>query len=398
MKNLARWTNRRVFALAHGKNLVYNACWEDPRLDREVMELGPDDDVVLITSAGCNALDYALDGPRSIHSVDMNYRQNALLELKIVGIRQLAFEEFFSLFGDGGHPDFPRWYAQRLRSGLSVPSQNYWDSHQHYFSRRRPEASFYHHGTTGLFARLMMKYFKFARVHADALSLFSATSLEQQRAIYFGQVKDRLWNPALKRALRTDVLLSMLGVPKAQRDYLEKTTSQTVADFMEASIEAVFTQLPTADNYFWRVYLFGRYSPTCCPGYLVRENFERLKSGLVDRIQVHTGDLTTVVRQLPGTLSRFVLLDHMDWLSHEFPQALADEWQALIDKARPGSRFLWRSGGFHVDYVDPIRVQRGGQTVQIRDLLRYDYAKASDCHRRDRVHTYGSFYIAHLDS
>lgn len=398
MKNLARWTNRRVFALAHGKNLVYNACWEDPRLDREVMDLRSDDELVMITSAGCNALDYALDGPKCIHAVDMNYRQNALLELKIAGIRQLGFEEFFSLFGDGGHPEFPRWYHQRLRPHLSPAAQQYWDGRQHYFARRRPEASFYHHGTTGLFARLMMKYFKFARVLSDAQSLFTATSIQQQREIYFGSVRDRLWNPALKRALRTDVLLSMLGVPKAQRDYLEKTTSQTVADFMEASIEAVFTQLPTTDNYFWRVYLFGRYSPTCCPGYLVRENFQRLKSGLVDCIQVHTGDLTSVVRRLPGSLSRFVLLDHMDWLSHEYPAALAEEWQVLLDKARPQARFLWRSGGFHVDYVDPILVKRFGKSAKVGELLRYDYEKAGECHKRDRVHTYGSFYIAHLDA
>lgn len=40
----------------HLKNLVYNTCWEDPRLDREAMQLQPDDEVVMITSAGCNAL------------------------------------------------------------------------------------------------------------------------------------------------------------------------------------------------------------------------------------------------------------------------------------------------------------------------------------------------------
>jgi hypothetical protein len=29
-------------------------------------------------------------------------------------------------------------------------------------------------------------------------------------------------------------------------------------------------------------------------------------------------------------------------------------------------------------------------------LIRYDRSLATDCHRRDRVHTYGSFHIAHL--
>jgi hypothetical protein len=39
--------------------------------------------VVMITSAGCNALDYVLDLPAEIHAVDVNSRQNALLQLKL---------------------------------------------------------------------------------------------------------------------------------------------------------------------------------------------------------------------------------------------------------------------------------------------------------------------------
>ncbi len=396
MKALANWTTKHVFSYVHGNHLVYNTCWEDPRLDREVMTLGSDDEVVLITSAGCNALDYALDNPRNIHAVDMNFRQNALLELKIAGIRRLDFEQFFSLFGDGGHPEFADWYRRLLRPDLSPASRTYWDKRQHFFGRPHPDSSFYHRGTTGVFARLLVKYLKIARVHADALRLFSATTLEEQRAIYFGSVSEKLWHPAVKRALSTDVALSMIGVPKAQRDYLEKTCAQTVADFMEDCAEAVFTQLPTADNYFWRLYLFGRYSQECCPEYLRRPNFERLKGGLIDKVHVHTGDLTGFLRKHPGKLSRFVLLDHMDWLSHQEPQLLAEEWQAIMDKAREDARFLWRSGGFHVDFVDPLKVKRGGRSVRMGDVLSYDKAKAEECHARDRVHTYGSFYIASL--
>jgi S-adenosylmethionine-diacylglycerol 3-amino-3-carboxypropyl transferase len=398
MKAIAAWTTNRVFKYAHGNHLVYNACWEDPRLDREAMSLGPDDELVVITSAGCNALDYALDGPRKIHAVDMNFRQNALLELKLSGIRNLEFEEFFSLFGEGGHPKFPQWYHSRMRSGLSPVSKEFWDTRLHYFGRPTANASFYHRGTTGLFARIMVKFFKLSGVYNDCVRLFEAKSLEEQKQIYFGSIRDRLWRPPVKRALRTDVILSLLGVPKAQRDYLEKTCSQTVADFMEDCVEGVFTRRPIADNYFWRVYLLGRYSKDCCPEYLRQPQFERLKAGLVDRIQTHTSDLTSFFRKHPDPISRFVLLDHMDWLSHEHPQALADEWQAIIDKARPDARFLWRSGGFHVDYVDPIQVQYKGRSSTVGELLVYDTMRAADLHQRDRVNTYGSFYLARLAS
>lgn len=106
MRTLANWTTETLFNYVHGNYLVYNTCWEDPRLDREVLDLSAEDELVLITSAGCNALDYALDGPRRIHAVDMNFRQNALLELKLAGIRNLEHDEFFAVFGDGGTPPF----------------------------------------------------------------------------------------------------------------------------------------------------------------------------------------------------------------------------------------------------------------------------------------------------
>ena len=130
MKTLTRWTSNRLFSYVHGNYLVYNTCWEDPRLDREVMNLAPDSRVVLITSAGCNALDYVLDCPHAIHAVDLNFRQNALLELKIAGIRRLPFEVFFSLFGDGGHPSFPQLYRSQLRQELSEGARCYWDTRQ----------------------------------------------------------------------------------------------------------------------------------------------------------------------------------------------------------------------------------------------------------------------------
>jgi S-adenosylmethionine-diacylglycerol 3-amino-3-carboxypropyl transferase len=367
-------------------------------LDREVMGLNEEDDLVLITSAGCNALDYALDNPRSIHAVDMNFRQNALLELKIAGIRSLDFEAFFSLFGEGGHSDFRQWYSQRLRVQLSPQAQQYWDARTHFFERRNAEASFYHRGTTGIFGKMLVAYCRMTGVYDDALRLFAASSIDEQRNIYFNRVKPRFWGRGIKGALSTDLALSLIGVPKAQRDHLETTCSQDVSEFMEECMEAVFTRLSTEDNYFWRLYLFGRYSKECCPEYLKEANFERLKSGLVDRVHIATSDMTSFLKGHPESFSRFVLLDHMDWLSTQSSELLLEEWQAIFDRARPGAMALWRSGGSRVDYVDPLVIQRGGAKKQVGDLLEYDTTRAAACHSRDRVHTYGSFYIAHFNN
>ena len=52
----------RMFTLAFSR-LVYPQIWEDPVVDIEALELGPDDRVMTIASGGCNALSYLTADP-----------------------------------------------------------------------------------------------------------------------------------------------------------------------------------------------------------------------------------------------------------------------------------------------------------------------------------------------
>ena len=112
---ITEWLGSQLFGLVHGHNLVYNTCWEDPRLDRVALRLTPADRLMVITGAGCNALDYALAAPARIDAVDVNPRQNALLELKLAGIKALDFDTFFQMFGRGRLPGIESVYREKLR-------------------------------------------------------------------------------------------------------------------------------------------------------------------------------------------------------------------------------------------------------------------------------------------
>src|ERR1700742_4872147 len=103
-------TEDLIFHHVHGGQLIYNTCWEDPRIDRKLMQLDGESRVVMITSAGCNSLDYLLDGPAEMHAVDVNFRQNALLELKLAMIRRGEFADLFEFFGLGSHTEHERLY------------------------------------------------------------------------------------------------------------------------------------------------------------------------------------------------------------------------------------------------------------------------------------------------
>ncbi|MCA9098199.1 MAG: DUF3419 family protein, partial [Planctomycetaceae bacterium] len=183
--------------------------------------------------------------------------------------------------------------------------------------------------------------------------------------------------------------------PRAQRQHLEKNYKGGIVQFVEDCIEAVFTKLPLKDNYFWRVYLTGEYTPTCCPEYVREENFERLKV-LVDRVQTTTCSVLDFVKQYPERISRFVLLDHMDWLSTSRYPILVQEWQWIVNRAAPNARILWRSGGLETGFVDNVRIDVGGESKLVGELLEYNRELAAELHEKDRVHTYGSFHIADL--
>lgn len=393
--SLMDWFSGRVFTFVHGNNLVYNTCWEDPRLDRVALQLKPTDNLVVITSAGCNALDYALTGLNQVHAVDMNPRQNALLELKLAGIRRLEFDDFFKMFGEGYLPNARAIYKDVLRNGVSSWSRTYWDRWIKFFDS--PSKSFFFRGTSGGFARWINFYIdRVIRVRPHVTAILDAKSLGEQREIYERHLRERFWSRPMKFAMNRDTTLSMVGVPKAQRRQIDAQYKGGVVKFVQDAVEAVLTKLPLSDNYFWRAYMTGSYSRDCCPEYLKAENFEKLRAGLADRVSVHTDSMQGFLEKHDGQISRFVLLDHMDWLSDRFFPLLELEWQAIMDRATPDARILWRSGGLRTDFIERVQVQRNGQTRLLPDLLRYNPNLAAELHEQDRVHTYGSFYIAEL--
>jgi S-adenosylmethionine-diacylglycerol 3-amino-3-carboxypropyl transferase len=392
---MSDWLSNRFFQIVHRHQLVYNTCWEDPRLDRAALGLGPGDRVLVITSAGCNVLDYALAGAGRIHAVDVNPRQNALLELKLAGIRRLEFEDFFAMFGRGRLDRAGDVYAGVLRRELSPPAQHYWDRRIEFFSpgNARP---FYFRGASGTLAWILRAYARLRRMRGGLEAILEARTVAQQREIYDRDLYERFWSPWIRSFLRRDFVLSLAGVPRAQREQVDRAYPGGIAGFLHDSLEAVFARLPLADNYFWRVYIHGGYSRTCCPEYLKPENFARLKEGLIEGIEVHTASVEEFLQRHEQPITRFVLLDHMDWMSGRFLPLLAGEWQWIVRRAAPAARIIWRSGGLDSRFVDRLTVRLGTATRAVGDLLTYHADLARQLHAACRVHTYGSFHIADL--
>ena len=389
--SLAERFDQKVFDAIYSRALVYNTCWEDPAVDRLVLNIGAGDRMLVITSAGCNVLDYALMGPDEIHAVDANPRQNALLELKLAGIRRLEFEDFFAAFGHGYHPRFEALYRGVLRAELSSFARAFWDRRVRWFGN--PRGSFYFHGLAGLVARAFHRYLKLRpRLAASIAALFETRSLDEQRRVYETRVQPLIWTPAVNWTLSRQLTMSMLGVPHAQRREVQNQHERGVAGFVRESLDYVFRQLPVWTNYFWAVYVQGRYTRECCPEYLKPEQFSALKQGLAERIRLHTATVAEFLGTREQTFSKYVLLDHMDWMSTYAAGTLADEWSLILERARPQARIIFRSAHAAPAYLE--RLELGDGRGRLRDCLRFHPKLSAEMQLLDRVHTYAGFHIA----
>lgn len=373
------------FRRVHSSTLIYNTCWEDPRLDRQMLALQPDSRVVMITSAGCNALDYLLDDPAEIHAVDMNPRQNALLQLKMAIIEHGDYAELRQVFGEGRHARF-RQLLHQLAPCMSRDAFGYWQKKHGYFQATRWKQSFYHRGAAGQMAWMVLQ--SLARTNPQVMrfahSLMDANELHEQRCIY-DRMKPVLWNAFRSWLVSQPVTMAMLGVPRPQIRLMEDQYPGGIAGYVQHKMEHVLTKLPMRDNYFWRVYITGRYTSQCCPNYLRPENQEALRAR-ARRIRTHSTTIAQFLRDNPGTYTHFILLDHQDWLASHNTEWLHDEWALLLKNSRPGTRILMRSAAQRIAFLPAFATARLKLFPEVTDRL----------HTQDRVGTYGCTLLAEV--
>lgn len=366
------------FSNIHSNNLIYNTCWEDPRCDRKMLNFNEESEVVMITSAGCNALDYLLDNPSKVHTIDMNPRQNALLALKIAFLQHSDYHTFWQFFGEGYHPEAVSIYAEQIKPNLSPSVQDFWDKQILLFKKH----SFYFHGTSGTFAWLFNQYIDARpQLREKIEQLLEAKDLSEQTAIY-NEVEPYIITKAVRWLMNRHLTLTLLGVPRAQRQLILDEYEEGVAGFAAECLRQVFTELPVEDNYFWRVYLKGSYTKDCAPSYLKAENYDVLRERS-HNIQMHTSTISAFLKTHPKAYSQYILLDHQDWLAAHNVPALEEEWELILKNSRPGTQILMRSAAPTINFFPDFVKEAVNFHPEITDTLHY----------QDRVGTYASTYL-----
>jgi S-adenosylmethionine-diacylglycerol 3-amino-3-carboxypropyl transferase len=350
--------------------IIYNVAWEDPRVDGELLQLGSDDRLLVLTTGGCNVLDRLLDGPEHIVAVDLNPAQNALLELKLAAARSLTHNQFFELFACSNRLLFESVYRAKVRPLLSAAAAAHWDAHGSFFD------DVMYAGAAGTLARALRALAAACGLGGLISAIQTADSLDTQRVLCDKYPREMARFARLLQA-GLPLICPFAGVPASQLELLTKADG-----WMARMLRRVFHGTFIArDNYFWYGYLYGHYTRECCPRYLRPEQFDTLRAH-ADRVSVRTGLLHEVAEAYPdGYFTCMVLLDHMDWLTE---QEVVDEWSTFCAKLEPGrGRVLWRSFA-ESQHLAPLAC-----------LHLHPHAVA-DAERRhpDRVATYNSTHLA----
>ena len=111
--------------------------------------------------------------------MDLNPRQNALLEMKMACIQGLSYEDFWELFSAAGEAEVRRQildehYVKDVRPALSDQARAFWDDNQHELVN-----GILYAGMSGLAARGLM----YVAWIFGLSSLIDGKSDEQRRAL-----------------------------------------------------------------------------------------------------------------------------------------------------------------------------------------------------------------------
>ena len=383
----------RMFTLWF-RGFVYNQIWEDPRVDAEALQLGPESSLLTISSGGCNVLNYLVHEPKRIVAVDLNSNHMSLTRLKLAAVKYLPdYESFYNFFGYGQHKDNLALYRKYLRDQLDPLTRSFWESSDWpgrkfgpkrigYFKR-----GLYDQAKLGQFFRVVHGLAR--RMKRDPARLLAARTLEEQEQL-FDEFYGPLFNNRLVRWMgRQPVAVYSLGIPPSQHAaMLEESggNGQKLFDTYRERIRRLACGFPLEDNYFtWQA--FGRRydheNRRALPDYLREENFDKLRR-TVDRVETHVASLGDYLKTAaPGSLNGFILLDSQDWMP---PAVIEELWSLIAQVGSEDAKVIFRTAG----EKSPVEEALAPET---RAKFSYQVERSQKLHLKDRSAIYGMFHL-----
>ena len=373
---------------------VYNQIWEDPRVDIEALRLDGESRILTISSGGCNAMNYLVEGPEAVTAVDLNKHHIYLLNLKLAALKHLPdHDKFFAFFGDGKGENTGSDYLRYIRPHLDRDTRNFWESNTLggsvlYGDRIAffANAGLYDHSRNGYFLRFFHAMARAFGCRPE--EILKARSLEEQTALYTKHI-DPFFDTALIKTLgKLPVTMFGLGIPPQQYDELKKDLGQgrTVIDTYRERTRRLACDYPIGENYFaWQAFArrYDTENRVAVPEYLKETNYDALKAN-AGRLDTKVGSATDVIRNGDtDKFNRFVFLDAQDWMNAD---QMTELWSAITEKAEPGSRIIFRTAGG----ASPLEENL---PADLLSKFHYEREISDRLFKQDRASIYGGFHL-----
>ena len=312
---------------------IYNQSWEDSEVDINTYQIKDKNNILMVTNGGDNVLNYLIQNPDHIHSVDLNKYQSYLLEMKMAIIRVFEWEEAFQILAKNDYKLFLRKF-KALENHLSYECKRWWQENKGLMK------NFHNSGTITI-----LIYMIHTLIWLFGLKQFiedlKGCSFKKQQELYFkNESKLKFIGNILNQII-------VIIIP-----YMKTTDSQLYLSDMNPNmwIKRLFLYTNINKNYFYYPYLYGCWELDCCPPYLQKENYQIVKTNLC-KIKNHTCRLDEIGKYMQNTSYKFdrvILLDHMDWITNAL---IVDEWNKILPYTEDDCLFCWRSYSFKQPFV-----------------------------------------------
>ncbi len=247
-------------------SIRYSLVWEDSETLFQALQITEDDELLIITSAGCNVLNALLKRPKGVTAIDLNPNQNRLLELKKHLILHHDFETYITLSGFLVPNEVKKAFNELLKS-LDDVEGDFWTD---YF-RNNPEGLI----TAGRLEKYIGSFLHTlpSQIQEDVKRLITFDSVESQFDFFIKNLDNGDFKTAFIEYF-DDKNLSKGRDPKLLK-YAEETGGVTFYNRLKKQLSTTLVK----NNFYFRFFFFG---PQQIPGQILppcyqRENFELLK-------------------------------------------------------------------------------------------------------------------------
>jgi S-adenosylmethionine-diacylglycerol 3-amino-3-carboxypropyl transferase len=348
--------------------------WEDAAILQEALQVGPDDDVLSIASAGDNSFALAIAGARSVTCIDLSFPQLAVTELKLAAT-SLEYDEFIRLLGATPEKN-RRGLLQKIQHELSPDVRLYWQQNTEVIDRGVIGQGKFERYLDAFRTRLL------PLIHSRGTieELADLQTLEAQRRFF-----DERWNNRRYRALFqlffSRFVMERTGRTAAHFAHVEGAVS---SEFLRRT-KHVLTNIPIVTNPYLQWMLRGRHRDLeRAHLYLTREGHRKLRDArprirlVLQELEQH---LPAVMDETngEGRYSAFNYSNLFEYVSAEQHEQLL---RLTVGAARKGARIAYWN----------LLVPRSAP-ASMDDLVERNVETARELLARDRAFVYGGFNL-----